>query len=83
MFPDKPNDLTRPETYSRLKASKTTVIKTDDYDVFGDGTVVLKLTPGHTVRQYSKVLAQNYWKWIRATPYRRRLLIYCYTFTTR
>jgi len=48
MFPDKPNDLTRPETYSALKASKTTIIKTADYDVFGDGTVVLKLTPGHT-----------------------------------
>jgi N-acyl homoserine lactone hydrolase len=48
MFPDRPNDLTRPETYSSLRASKTTVIKTDDYDVFGDGTVVLKLTPGHT-----------------------------------
>lgn len=48
MFPDKPNDLTRPETYAALKTSKTTIIKTDDYDVFGDGTVVLKLTPGHT-----------------------------------
>jgi len=48
MFPDKPNDLTRPETYASLKTSKTTIIKTDDYDVFGDGTVVLKLAPGHT-----------------------------------
>ncbi len=48
MFPQKPNALTRPETYSRLKTSKTTVITTSDYDVFGDGTVVLKLTPGHT-----------------------------------
>jgi len=48
MFPEKPNDLTRPETYSALKTSKTTIIKTGDYDVFGDGTVVLKLTPGHT-----------------------------------
>jgi len=48
MFPDKPNDLTRPETYAKLKASKTTIVKTDDYDVFGDGTVVLKFTPGHT-----------------------------------
>ena len=48
MFPDKPNDLTRPETYARLKTSKTTVIDTDDHDVFGDGTVVLKFTPGHT-----------------------------------
>src|SRR6516225_2066312 len=48
MFPDKPNDLTRPETYASLKTSKTTIVKTDDYDVFGDGTVVLKFTPGHT-----------------------------------
>ena len=48
MFPDKPNELTRPVTYASLKTSKTTIIKTDDYDVFGDGTVVLKLTPGHT-----------------------------------
>jgi glyoxylase-like metal-dependent hydrolase (beta-lactamase superfamily II) len=48
MFPDKPNDLTRPDTYASLKTSKTTIVKTDDYDVFGDGTVVLKFTPGHT-----------------------------------
>ncbi len=48
MFPDKPNELTRPDTYSRLKNSKTTIVNTDDYDVFGDGTVVLKFTPGHT-----------------------------------
>lgn len=48
MFPQKPNDLTRPDTYSALRNSKTTIIKTDDYDVFGDGSVVMKLTPGHT-----------------------------------
>jgi N-acyl homoserine lactone hydrolase len=48
MFPEKPNDLTRPATYADLRASKTVIIKTDDYDVFGDGTVVLKLAPGHT-----------------------------------
>ena len=48
MFPDKPNDLTRPDTYARLKTSKTTLVSSDDYDVFGDGTVVLKFTPGHT-----------------------------------
>jgi len=45
MFPQKPNDLTRPDTYSALRNSKTTIIKTDDYDVFGDGSVVMKLTP--------------------------------------
>jgi len=48
MFPDKPNDLTRPETYARLKTGKTIIVNTSDYDVFGDGTVVLKFTPGHT-----------------------------------
>lgn len=48
MFPDKPNDLTRPDTYARLKTAKTTIVASDDYDVFGDGTVVLKFTPGHT-----------------------------------
>jgi N-acyl homoserine lactone hydrolase len=48
MFPEKPNDLTRPDTYSALRASKTTIVKTGDFDVFGDGAVVLKLTPGHT-----------------------------------
>jgi glyoxylase-like metal-dependent hydrolase (beta-lactamase superfamily II) len=48
MFPQKPNDLTRPDTYSSLRNSKTTLITTADHDVFGDGSVVLKLTPGHT-----------------------------------
>jgi glyoxylase-like metal-dependent hydrolase (beta-lactamase superfamily II) len=48
MFPEKPNDLTQPATYADLRTSKTVIIKTADYDVFGDGTVVLKLTPGHT-----------------------------------
>ncbi len=31
-----------------LRGSKTIIIKTDEYDVFGDGTVVFKLAPGHT-----------------------------------
>src|SRR5512138_645052 len=48
MFPQKANDLTRPDTYSALRTSRTTIVTTGDYDVFGDGAVVLKLTPGHT-----------------------------------
>jgi glyoxylase-like metal-dependent hydrolase (beta-lactamase superfamily II) len=36
-----------PATYSALKNSKAIFIK-DDHDVFGDGTVVIKQTPGHT-----------------------------------
>ena len=34
-------------TYSALNGSKTIKL-TGDHDVFGDGTVVLKSTPGHT-----------------------------------
>jgi N-acyl homoserine lactone hydrolase len=33
--------------YAALKNGKTKIIE-GDYDVFGDGTVVLKFTPGHT-----------------------------------
>ncbi len=38
-----------PATYSALEHSRTTLISTDDYDVFGDGTVVIKFAPGHTL----------------------------------
>ena len=34
-------------TYSALRTSKTVELS-GDHDVFGDGTVVLKSTPGHT-----------------------------------
>ena len=36
-----------PDEYAALKNSKTKLI-TGDYDVFGDGSVMLILTPGHT-----------------------------------
>src|SRR4051812_22172338 len=48
MFAAKPPDLLQPSTYSALRNSKTIAIGTDDRDVFGDGTVVLKSAPGHT-----------------------------------
>jgi len=48
MFSAKPPDRVNPANYSALKDSKTIVIPSDDYDVFGDGTVVMKLAPGHT-----------------------------------
>ena len=35
-------------TYSSLNNSKTVVIDKDEHDVFGDGKVLLKSTPGHT-----------------------------------
>ena len=37
-----------PENFNALKNSKTVILKQEDYDVFGDGTVILKSAPGHT-----------------------------------
>ncbi len=48
MFADKPQGIIKPEHYNALKNSKTIVLHNEDHDVFGDGTVVLKTTPGHT-----------------------------------
>jgi N-acyl homoserine lactone hydrolase len=48
MFAEKPAGIIKPEHYSALRNSKTIVLKNEDHDVFGDGTVVLKTTPGHT-----------------------------------
>ena len=41
-------DITIPENYSALRNSKTVILKGSDHDVFGDGSVVIKLAPGHT-----------------------------------
>jgi N-acyl homoserine lactone hydrolase len=48
MFSADPPGGSRPETFSALKSAKTTLITTADYDVFGDGSVVIKQAPGHT-----------------------------------
>jgi N-acyl homoserine lactone hydrolase len=48
MFAERPPGVTQPSTYAALRNSKTLIIKTDEHDVFGDGTVVIKLAPGHT-----------------------------------
>ena len=37
-----------PENFSALKESKTVALEKDEYDVFSDGTVILKAAPGHT-----------------------------------
>jgi glyoxylase-like metal-dependent hydrolase (beta-lactamase superfamily II) len=34
--------------FGALEKSKTTLVKNQDHDVFGDGTVVIKFSPGHT-----------------------------------
>jgi N-acyl homoserine lactone hydrolase len=37
-----------PAYFTDLARSKTLLLKGEDHDVFGDGTVVIKFTPGHT-----------------------------------
>jgi N-acyl homoserine lactone hydrolase len=48
MFSAEPITRSPLENYSALKDSKTILIDKDEWDVFGDGTVVIKATPGHT-----------------------------------
>ena len=46
----------RQAAYSRLRNSKTVILPDSDYDVFGDGSVVIKYTPGHTPGHQSLAL---------------------------
>jgi N-acyl homoserine lactone hydrolase len=48
MFGDKPTGIIQPATYSALKGAKTRILDNEELDVFGDGTVRLIPTPGHT-----------------------------------
>jgi N-acyl homoserine lactone hydrolase len=48
MFADPPSPRTEPANFSALKNSKTVIITDADYDVFGDGTVVIKSAAGHS-----------------------------------
>ena len=48
MFVEPPPQVARPAYYSALKTSKTVEITTAQYDVFGDGSVIIIAAPGHT-----------------------------------
>jgi len=48
MFSDPPSTRTEPANFSELKNAKTMFITTNDYDIFGDGSVVIKAAPGHS-----------------------------------
>ena len=48
MFTEPPSPRTEPANFSVLKNSKTVMIAAGDYDVFGDGTVVIKSAAGHS-----------------------------------
>lgn len=48
MFGDPPSPRTEPASFSALKTSKTVFLSKDEYDVFGDKTVIIKAAPGHS-----------------------------------
>ena len=48
MFAEKPTGIIRPAHFTKLKDAKKQILTTDEYDVFGDKTVILKSAAGHT-----------------------------------
>ena len=48
MFRSPRPGVTQPSTYESLKTSKTLILDNDEYDVFGDGKVIIKAALGHT-----------------------------------
>ncbi len=48
MFAEKPEGIIQPSHFGALKSAKTRLLDNEDFDVFGDGTVVVKSAPGHT-----------------------------------
>ena len=48
MFAEKPANIMQPAHFSKLKDAKTKLLDDQDFDVFGDGSVVVKSAPGHT-----------------------------------
>lgn len=48
MFADSPQGIIQPATYSALRNAQTKVLDNEDFDVFGDGSVVVMAAPGHT-----------------------------------
>jgi N-acyl homoserine lactone hydrolase len=48
MFAEPPSPRTEPANFSALKNSKTIFLTQPEYDVFGDGSVIIKAAPGHS-----------------------------------
>jgi glyoxylase-like metal-dependent hydrolase (beta-lactamase superfamily II) len=48
MFAAQPAQIMQPAHFSALKDAKTKLLDNEDFDVFGDGSVVVMSTPGHT-----------------------------------
>jgi glyoxylase-like metal-dependent hydrolase (beta-lactamase superfamily II) len=48
MFADEPEGIIDTASYSALRDAETVVLDEEDYDVFGDGSVMILSAPGHT-----------------------------------
>ena len=48
MFSGRALGTVRTRLYAALKDSRVTLVDVDEYDVFGDGTVIVKAAPGHS-----------------------------------
>jgi N-acyl homoserine lactone hydrolase len=48
MFSNAQVGIRAPDTYKDLKTAKRITLNNADYDVFGDGRVIIKTAPGHT-----------------------------------
>lgn len=48
MFAESPAGIIQPATYAALRDAETKILNNEDFDVFGDGTVVVMAAPGHT-----------------------------------
>jgi glyoxylase-like metal-dependent hydrolase (beta-lactamase superfamily II) len=48
MFNPPQGAIVQTASFASLKTAKTRILNEDEYDVFGDGTVVIKSAPGHT-----------------------------------
>jgi N-acyl homoserine lactone hydrolase len=46
--PPAPGAIIQTASFAALKTAKTRILNDDEYDVFGDGVVVIKSAPGHT-----------------------------------
>lgn len=48
MFSDNPQGIIQQETFSALRDAETKILDDEDFDVFGDGAVIVMSAPGHT-----------------------------------
>ena len=48
MFADSPQGIIEPATSAALRNARTKLLDNEDFDVFGDGSVVVMAAPGHT-----------------------------------